>query len=79
MILHQRTGFEVGRALMLVDVAIVATAAVLYGPRVGLCCVLGLFGKTLVVDGAIAQLHLRKACTVICSRRTRSSVSSCAS
>lgn len=68
MILRQRTGFEVGRALMLVDVAIVATAAVLYGPRVGLYCVLGLFGKTFVVDGAIERLHLRKVCTVICSR-----------
>lgn len=68
MILRQRTGFEVGRALMLVDVAIVATAAVLYGPRVGLYCVLGLFDKTLVVGSAVERLHLRKVCTVICSR-----------
>lgn len=67
MILRQRAAFEVGRSLMLVDVAIVAAAAVLYGPRVGLYCVLGLFGKTLVVDGAIERLHLRKVCTVICS------------
>lgn len=68
MILNRRTSLEIGRALMAVDVAIVCVAAVLYGPRVGLYCVLGLFAKTLVVDGAIESLHLRKVCTVICSR-----------
>lgn len=68
MILKRHTSLEIGRALMLVDVAIVCAAAVLFGPRVGLYCVLGLFAKTLVVDGAIESLHLRKVCTVICSR-----------
>ena len=41
--------------------------AFLYGPRIGLYCVLGLFAKTLVVDKAIESIHLRKVCTVICS------------
>lgn len=65
MILKKRTTLEIGRALMLVDVGIVCAAAVLYGPRVGLYCVLGLFAKTLVVDMAIENIHLRKVCTVI--------------
>lgn len=67
MILKRRTTLEIGRALLLVDIGIVTIAAFLYGPRVGLYCVLGLFAKTLVVDKAIESIHLRKVCTVICS------------
>lgn len=67
MILKRRTTLEIGRALLYVDIGIVAVAACLYGPRVGLYCVLGLFAKTLVVDKAIESIHLRKVCTVICS------------
>ena len=54
-------------ALLLVDIGIVTIAAFLYGPRVGLYCVLGLFAKTLVVDKAIESIHLRKVCTIICA------------
>lgn len=66
MILKRHSTLEIGRALLYVDIGIVAIAAVLYGPRVGLYCVLGLFAKTLVVDKAIESIHLRKVCTVIC-------------
>ena len=55
MILKRHSTLEIGRI-----------AAVLYGPRVGLYCVLGLFAKTLVVDKAIESIHLRKVCTIIC-------------
>ena len=72
MILKRRTTLEIGRALLLVDIGIVTIAAFLYGPRVGLYCVLGLFAKTLVVDKAIESIHLRKVCTVICSEPLRS-------
>ncbi|AEB06405.1 Protein of unknown function DUF2179 [Coriobacterium glomerans PW2] len=68
MILKRYTSLEIGRALMLVDVGIVCIAALLYGPRVGLYCVLGLFAKTLVVDKSIESIHLRKVCTIICRR-----------
>lgn len=67
MILKRRTTLEIGRALLLVDIGIVTIAAFLYGPRVGLYCVLGLFAKTLVVDKAIEGIHLRKVCTIICA------------
>ncbi len=53
------------------DIGIVVIAAFLYGPRVGLYCVLGLFAKTLVVDKAIESIHLRKVCTVICKEPER--------
>lgn len=68
MILKRHSTLEIGRALLLVDIGIVVIAAVLYGPRVGLYCVLGLFAKTLVVDKAIESIHLRKVCTIICRK-----------
>ncbi len=66
MILKRHSTLEIGRALLLVDIGIVCIAAVLYGPRVGLYCVLGLFAKTRVVDKALESIHLRKVCTLIC-------------
>ena len=71
MILKRRTTLEIGRALLYVDIGIVIIAAFLYGPRVGLYCVLGLFAKTLVIDKAIESIHLRKVCTVICKELER--------
>ena len=68
MILQKHSTMEIGRALMFVDVGIVCIAACLYGPRVGLYCVLGLFAKTLVVDKFIESIHLRKVCTIICQK-----------
>lgn len=65
MILRRHSSLQIGKALLMVDIGIVLIAAVLFGPRTGLYCVLGLFAKTLVVDGAIESLHLRKVCTVI--------------
>lgn len=67
LILTKHTSLQVGRALMIVDMSIVGVAALLYGPRVGLYCVLGLFAKTVVVDGVIENLRLRKVCLVISS------------
>lgn len=67
LILKERTNLKIGKALLIVDISIVVIAAFLYGPRVGLYCVLGLFGKTMMMDSAIESLHLRKVCTVVCS------------
>ena len=67
LILKKHSSLQIGRALLVVDIGIVLIAAFLYGPRVGLYCVLGLFAKTMVVDTAIESLHLRKVCTVICT------------
>ena len=67
MILHKHTDLEIGRALLVSDSVIVAAAVLLYGPRTGLYCVLGLVLKCTVVDLAIESLNLSKVCTVICS------------
>ena len=67
MILHEHTSLEIGRALLVSDSAIVLAAILLFGPRTGLYCVLGLVLKTTVVDSVIESLNLRKVCTVICT------------
>ena len=79
MILRRHSTLEIGRALLLVDIGIVAIAAVLYGPRVGLYCVLGLFAKTLVVDKAIESISSAQRCAPSsAASRSRWKSSSCA-
>ena len=68
MILKKHTSLEIGKALMVSDSLIVAAAALIYGPRTGLYCILGLLGKAFIVDNVIEGLNLRKVCTVISSR-----------
>lgn len=65
MILARHTSLEIGKALMVSDAAIVAGAALLYGPATGLYCILGLIAKAFVVDGVIENINLRKVCTVV--------------
>ena len=67
MILHKYTSLEIGRALLISDLAIVLAGAALYGPATGLYCILGMILKTTVVDGAIESINLRKVCTVVTS------------
>jgi uncharacterized membrane-anchored protein YitT (DUF2179 family) len=68
MILKKYSSLQIGKALLLVDAAIVAAAAALYGPRTGLYCILGLVSKSFVVDSFIENVNTQKVCTVICSR-----------
>lgn len=68
MILAKHSSMEIGRALMVSDLLIVAGAAARFGAATGLYCILGLFGKSLVVDGVIENIHLRKVCTVVTTR-----------
>lgn len=68
MILHKYIKVEIGRALLLSDIGIVLFAAYLYGPQTGMYCVLGLIGRSTIVDTAIESLNLSKVCTVITSR-----------
>ena len=65
LILQKYLGLEFGKSLLISDAAIVLAAAGLYGPGVGLYCILGLLIKGIVVDSAIDSIHLCKVCTVI--------------
>ncbi|MCI1665877.1 MAG: YitT family protein [Atopobiaceae bacterium] len=68
MVLKKYSSLEIGKALMVSDSAIVVAACLLYGPRTGLYCILGLMAKAFIVDGAIESFNLRKVCTVISDR-----------
>lgn len=65
MILQKHTSLAIGNALMVCDLGIVLVGAMLFGPRTGLYCILGMVLKCTVVDGAIENLNLRKVCTII--------------
>ena len=63
LILAKYTSMEIGKALMVSDILIVLAAAWRFGMGTGLYCILGLIGKSFVVDGAIENIRLRKVCT----------------
>ncbi len=65
MILSKYTSMEIGRALLLSDLAIAAWAGGLYGVATGLYCVLGTFAKAFMVDSVIESLNQRKVVTVV--------------
>lgn len=65
MILKKFTGLDVGRALLCCDVLIAGSAFWVFGVKAGLCSVLGLALKSVLVDSAIESLNRRKAFTVI--------------
>ena len=67
MILSKYTSMEIGRALLISDLAIAAWAGGLYGVATGLYCVLGTFAKAFMVDSFIESLNQRKVVTVISS------------
>lgn len=67
MILKKYTGLDVGTALLISDVAIAAAALFIFDATAGLCSLLGLALKSVLVDSAIESLNRRKAFFVITS------------
>lgn len=67
MILSKYTSMEIGRALLVSDLAIAAWAGGLYGIATGLYCTLGTFAKAFMVDSVIEGLNQRKVVTVVSS------------
>ena len=67
MILKKYTGLDVGTALLVSDVAIAAAALFVFDATAGLCSLLGLALKSVLVDGAIESLNRRKAFFIITS------------
>ena len=60
MILKKYTGLDVGRALLLSDVVIAAAALFVFDITAGLCSLLGLALKSVLVDSAIESFNRRK-------------------
>ena len=67
MILKKYSGLDVGTALLISDVAIAAAALFVFAVKAGLCSLLGLALKSVLVDSAIESLNRRKAFFVITS------------
>ena len=67
MILKKYSGMDVGRALLISDVAIAAAALVVFNVQAGLCSLLGLALKSALVDSAIESFNRRKAFFIITS------------
>ena len=67
MILKKYSGMDVGRALLISDVAIAAAALVVFNVQAGLCSLLGLALKSVLVDSAIESFNRRKAFFIITS------------
>ena len=65
MILRKYTGQDVGRALLYTDVIIAAIGIFVFSPTAGLCSLLGLMLKSVLVDTVIESLNRRKAFFVV--------------
>lgn len=65
MILKKYSGLDVGRALLLSDVAIAAFALLVFDIETGLFSLLGLALKSVLVDTVIESLNRKKSFTVV--------------
>lgn len=66
MILKKYTSFNIGTALLLVDVIIAVSSFFVFDAATGLFSVTGLMAKSLVIDGVIENINLAKYFTIIC-------------
>lgn len=66
MILKKYTSFNIGTALLLVDVFIVGMSCLVFDAQTGLFSFCGLMAKSLVIDGVIENINLSKYFTIIC-------------
>lgn len=67
MILKKYTGLDVGNALLCSDVLIAGAALFIFDIKAGLCSLLGLVLKSVLVDNVIESLNRRKAFIIVTS------------
>jgi len=67
MILKKYSGLDVGRALLCTDILIAASALIVFDITAGLCALLGLALKSVLVDTVIESLNRRKAFFIVTS------------
>jgi uncharacterized membrane-anchored protein YitT (DUF2179 family) len=68
MILKKYTSLDTGTALLISDVAIAASALLVFDVATGLFSLLGLVLKSVLIDSIIESLNRRKALTIITSQ-----------
>lgn len=67
MILKKYSSLDIGRALLYVDVLIAASTFLVYDVETGLCSVLGLSLKSVLVDNVIESLNRKKSFILVTS------------
>lgn len=67
MILKKYSSLDIGRALLYVDVLIAASTFLVYDVETGLCSLLGLALKSILVDNVIESLNRRKSFILVTS------------
>lgn len=67
MVLKKYTRLNIGAALFVVDMGIVAASCLVFDAKTGLCSLCGLLAKSLVVDNVIESINLCKYFTIICN------------
>ena len=65
LILKKYTSLDVGKALLCTDFLIATSSFFVFGIKIGLYSVLGLFAKAFLVDGVIESLHVCKSFMII--------------
>ncbi len=65
LILKKYTSLDVGKALLCTDFLISASAFLVFGVKIGLYSLLGLFAKAFLVDGVIESMHTCKSFMII--------------
>ena len=66
MIIKQYSTMNISTALLLCDLLIVVMAFFAFDTLTGLCSILGLMAKTLVIDKVIERMKLNKFFTIVC-------------
>lgn len=70
MILKRHTSYNIGTALLLVDVGSVILSYFVFGPQTGLFSSLGLIAKSLIIDDVMENINLCKCFSIICDDPT---------
>lgn len=68
LILKKYTSLDVGKALLCTDFIVAASSFLVFGLKVGLFSLLGLFAKAFLVDGVIENLRICKSFIIITNR-----------
>lgn len=69
LILKKFTSIDVGKALLVVDFIVAASAFVVFDVQIGLFSLMGLFAKAFIVDSVIESLNTCKYFIVITTKR----------
>ena len=65
MIIRKYSTMNISTALLFTDLIVVIVSFLIFDVRTGLCSILGLFAKTLLIDKSIERMKLNKFFTIV--------------